>query len=165
MNFRSWQILSVGVGARSRKHRVIFCPTQLMLVADIFLNNAAKPDTEVNSYGNRKIVLLEFLHFRGVVHNKNRVDRLQAQYFSVCSTFRILHLNTIQAAMTVAIVGLWLAYFILVFTFPVLFEHLKENTFYIYAGICAVGFLFVLMRIKETKGKNLEEMEQTISMH
>jgi sugar porter (SP) family MFS transporter len=69
------------------------------------------------------------------------------------------------AAITIAIVCLWLAYFILVFTFPVLFEHLKENTFYIYAAICAAGFLFTLLRIKETKGKNLEEVEQAISMH
>lgn len=69
------------------------------------------------------------------------------------------------AAITVAVVSLWLAYFILVFTFPVLFEHLKEHTFYIYAGICGAGFLFVLLRIKETKGKNLEEMEQAVAMH
>jgi len=52
-----------------------------------------------------------------------------------------------------------------VFTFPVLFEHLKENTFYIYAGICAAGFVFAWVRIKETKGKNLEEVEQSVAMH
>jgi len=69
------------------------------------------------------------------------------------------------AAITIAVVSLWLAYFILVFTFPVLFERMKENTFYIYAGICAAGFLFVLLRIKETKGKNLEDVEQAIAMH
>jgi sugar porter (SP) family MFS transporter len=69
------------------------------------------------------------------------------------------------AAITIAVVSLWLAYFVLVFTFPILFEHLKERTFYIYAGICAAGFLFVLLRIKETKGKSLEEVEQAISMH
>lgn len=68
-------------------------------------------------------------------------------------------------AITMAVVSLWLAYFILVFTFPVLFEYLKENTFYIYALICAAGFLFVLFRIKETKGKTLEEVEQAMSMH
>jgi sugar porter (SP) family MFS transporter len=69
------------------------------------------------------------------------------------------------AAITIAVVCLWLAYFILVFTFPPLFERLKENTFYIYSVICAAGFLFALFRIKETKGKNLEEMDQAISMH
>jgi len=69
------------------------------------------------------------------------------------------------AAITIAVISLWLAYFILVFTFPVLFEHLKENTFYIYAGICAAGFVFAWVRIKETKGKNLEEVEQPMAMH
>ena len=69
------------------------------------------------------------------------------------------------AAITIAVVSLWLAYFILVFTFPPLFERLKENTFYIYAVICAAGFLFTLFRIKETKGKNLEDVEQAVSMH
>ena len=69
------------------------------------------------------------------------------------------------AAITIAVVCLWLAYFILVFTFPPLFERLKENTFYIYAAICAAGFIFALFRIKETKGKNLEEVEQAITMH
>jgi len=43
--------------------------------------------------------------------------------------------------------------------FP-MFEHLKENTFYIYAGICAVGFVFAWVRIKETKGKNLATFPQ-----
>jgi len=70
----------------------------------------------------------------------------------------------LAAAITVAVVSLWLAYFILVFSFPVLFEYLKEYTFYICAGIRAAGF-FVLFRIKETKGKNLEEMEQAVPMH
>jgi len=66
------------------------------------------------------------------------------------------------AAITIAIISLWLAYFILVFTFPIIFERLKENTFYIYAAICAAGFLFALLRIKETKGKDLEEVEQVV---
>jgi sugar porter (SP) family MFS transporter len=70
-----------------------------------------------------------------------------------------------SAAITVAVVSLWLAYFILVFTFPILFEHMKENTFYIYAGICAIGFAFVLFTIKETKGKTLEEVEQSMFIH
>ena len=52
----------------------------------------------------------------------------------------------------------------LVFTFRILFEHMKENTFYIYAGICAAGFVFACVRIKGTKGKNLEEVEQSMAI-
>ena len=63
-----------------------------------------------------------------------------------------------ERAMVVSIVGLWAAYFILVFSFPVLFEQLKDHTFYIYAAICGLGFFFILFKVKETKGKTLEEM-------
>ncbi|HVW97224.1 MAG TPA: sugar porter family MFS transporter [Mucilaginibacter sp.] len=69
-------------------------------------------------------------------------------------------------ASSVAIVSLWLAYFILVFTFPVLAENLGTyGPFYLYAGICFAGFLFILFRVKETKGKTLEELEQTFAGH
>ncbi|MGN6507825.1 MAG: sugar porter family MFS transporter, partial [Chitinophaga sp.] len=47
-------------------------------------------------------------------------------------------------ASSVAIVSLWGAYFILVFTFPILAESLGTyGPFYLYAGICFLGFLFV----------------------
>ena len=70
-----------------------------------------------------------------------------------------------DAGISVAVIGLWVAYFILVFTFPVLFEHLKDNTFYIYAGVCTLGFLFVLFKVQETKGKTLEELDQNLIRH
>lgn len=69
------------------------------------------------------------------------------------------------AATSIAVISLWLAYFILVFTFPILFNHLKDSTFYIYAGICLLGFFFVWFKIRETKGKTLEELEGVIAGH
>ncbi|MDB5135650.1 MAG: transporter [Mucilaginibacter sp.] len=69
------------------------------------------------------------------------------------------------AAISIAVISLWGAYFILVFTFPVLFEKFKENTFYIYAVICSIGFLFVWYKVKETKGQTLEEVELTMLGH
>lgn len=69
-------------------------------------------------------------------------------------------------ASSVAIVALWGAYFILVFTFPILAEKLGTyGPFYLYAGICAFGFLFVKGRVRETKGKTLEELEQDLIRH
>jgi len=62
-------------------------------------------------------------------------------------------------ATSIAVLSLWAAYFILVFTFPILFEKLKDKSFYIYSGICALGFFFVLIKVRETKGKTLEELE------
>lgn len=70
------------------------------------------------------------------------------------------------AASSVAIVSLWVAYFILVFTFPILAEKLGTfGPFYLYAVICLVGFLFVKKRVKETKGQTLEELEDQIIGH
>jgi sugar porter (SP) family MFS transporter len=70
-----------------------------------------------------------------------------------------------SVATTIAVLSLWAAYFILVFTFPILFDKLQDNTFYIYAGVCVLGFLFILFKVKETKGKTLEEMEGFFSAH
>ena len=64
-----------------------------------------------------------------------------------------------SAALTIAVLSLWTAYFILVFTFPILFDQLKDSTFYIYSGICILGFIFIWFKIKETKGQTLEELE------
>ncbi|RYD70629.1 MAG: MFS transporter, partial [Sphingobacteriales bacterium] len=69
-------------------------------------------------------------------------------------------------ASSVAIVSLWGAYFILVFTFPILAEKLGTyGPFYLYAVICFFGFLFVLKKVRETKGKTLEELENTFVGH
>lgn len=69
-------------------------------------------------------------------------------------------------ASSVAIVSLWGAYFILVFTFPILAEKLDTyGPFYLYAGICLIGFLFVKRKVKETKGRTLEELEQDLIRH
>ena len=68
-----------------------------------------------------------------------------------------------SAATTVAVVSLWAAYFILVFTFPILFKRMGDDTFYIYSGVCLLGFLFIWMAVKETKGKTLEELEEVMT--
>jgi MFS transporter, SP family, xylose:H+ symportor len=70
------------------------------------------------------------------------------------------------AATSVAVVSLWLSYALLVFTFPILASKLGTYTpFYIYSGICLVGFLFVLVKVKETKGKTLEQMDGNFIGH
>ena len=71
-----------------------------------------------------------------------------------------------SAAISIAVVCLWAAYFILTFTFPVLAKQIgMHNTFYIYSVICVIGFVFVWFKIKETKGKTLEELETVFSPH
>jgi len=69
-------------------------------------------------------------------------------------------------ASSMAIVSLWIAYFILVFTFPILASKLGTyGPFYLYAGICLLGFIFILFKVKETKGKTLEELEGVMTGH
>ncbi|MGH9435593.1 MAG: sugar porter family MFS transporter [Terriglobia bacterium] len=63
-------------------------------------------------------------------------------------------------AMSVAVTSLWIASFILTYTFPLLNKSLgSAGTFWVYASICVVGFLFIKRRLPETKGKTLEEIE------
>jgi len=66
-------------------------------------------------------------------------------------------------AISIATVSLWLAYSILVFTFPIIIESLGESVpFIIYAGICILGFLFIKTKLVETKGKTLENVEKEL---
>ena len=65
--------------------------------------------------------------------------------------------------MSVSVVALWVGNFALSLTFPVLYENLGlARCFWLYAGICFVGFLFILMRLPETRGKTLEEIEKEL---
>lgn len=67
------------------------------------------------------------------------------------------------AAMALSTFFLWVACFILTYTFPILNEWLKASgTFWIYGGICLLGFFFIRARLPETKGKSLEEIEREI---
>lgn len=69
-------------------------------------------------------------------------------------------------ASSVAIVCLWAAYFVLVFTFPILADILGTyGPFYLYAIICLAGFIFIKKRVKETKGQTLEELENNFVAH
>ena len=65
------------------------------------------------------------------------------------------------AAMAIATTALWIACFVLTYTFPILNKLLNASgTFWLYGVICFSGFLFILKRLPETKGKSLEEIEK-----
>jgi sugar porter (SP) family MFS transporter len=67
------------------------------------------------------------------------------------------------AAMSLAVTALWIACFILTYTFPVLNSTLGSyGTFWLYAGICVVGFFFILWKLPETKAKSLEQIEKEL---
>ena len=67
-------------------------------------------------------------------------------------------------AMSIAVGCLWIACFILTYTFPILKNLLGvDKTFWIYAAICAVGFVALWARLPETKGKSLEQIEKDLA--
>jgi sugar porter (SP) family MFS transporter len=64
-------------------------------------------------------------------------------------------------AMGVATVALWVACFVVSQTVPWMFERLGQApTFWGYALMCLVSFVFVALFVPETKGKTLEEIER-----
>jgi len=66
-------------------------------------------------------------------------------------------------AISVAVSSLWIACFLLTYTFPRLERSIGTgNTFWIYAAICAVGFVFIRAFVPETKGKSLEDIERQL---
>jgi MFS transporter, SP family, arabinose:H+ symporter len=67
------------------------------------------------------------------------------------------------AAMSVSVFALWTACFVLTYTYPLLAEGIgTANTFWVYAVICAAGFVFTLRNLPETKGKTLEQIEKEL---
>lgn len=64
-------------------------------------------------------------------------------------------------AMSIATVFLWGACFAVSQTFPVLMDLLSERIFLVYAGVCLFSFSFIWSFVPETKGKSLEEIEES----
>jgi SP family xylose:H+ symportor-like MFS transporter len=67
-------------------------------------------------------------------------------------------------AVSISVSALWIASFVLTFTFPILNRVLgSAGTFWTYAGICFAGFLLVFLCVPETKGKTLEQIERDLT--
>jgi SP family arabinose:H+ symporter-like MFS transporter len=69
--------------------------------------------------------------------------------------------NRIRAlAMSLSTFALWLADFAISYSFPIMTAHFSTSiTLGIYAGFCAIAFIYMIVNIPETKGKSLEEIE------
>ena len=66
-------------------------------------------------------------------------------------------------ATSIAVLAMWIANFILALTFPSLNAGLgPAMTFWIYAGICLAGTVFIAFLVPETKGKTLEQIEREL---
>jgi len=66
--------------------------------------------------------------------------------------------------MSVAVFALWLGCTTLTFSFPLLNAGVgAAGTFWIYAAICGLGFLFIQRALPETRGSTLEEIERRLA--
>ena len=67
------------------------------------------------------------------------------------------------AAMSIAVISLWLACTALTLTFPYLKNALgAHGVFWLYGIVCVIGFFVVWTKLPETKGKSLEDIERQL---
>lgn len=67
-------------------------------------------------------------------------------------------------AMSLGTLALWIACFLLTYTFPLLNAGLgAAGSFLLYGVICAFGYLYILRHVPETKGVTLEALEEQLA--
>lgn len=74
--------------------------------------------------------------------------------------------RTRASAVSVSVATLWVASFLLTYTFPLLNRTAgTSGAFLIYGAICFAGALFIFAAVAETKGQSLESMEKANAGH
>lgn len=64
-------------------------------------------------------------------------------------------------AMAVSTFSLWVACFVLTYTFPLLNSGLGAyGTFWLYGIICILGFVFIKIKLPETKGNHWKALRK-----
>ena len=67
-------------------------------------------------------------------------------------------------AMGMSVIALWVGYFILTYTFPIMRDTVGTAvTFWIYSAFLFIAFLVMLFALPETKGKSLEQIERELT--
>jgi MFS family permease len=67
------------------------------------------------------------------------------------------------AAMSIAVLSLWIACTVVTWMFPYLLKMLgAHGSFWTFGGICVVGFIVIFKKLPETKGKTLENIEREL---
>jgi MFS transporter, SP family, arabinose:H+ symporter len=63
-------------------------------------------------------------------------------------------------ALSVATLALWIADFMVTYTFPVMTKNLgTSSTLFAYAALCVIAFIYMWFNVRETRGRSLEEIE------
>jgi len=67
-------------------------------------------------------------------------------------------------AMSLGTLALWIACFLLTYTFPLLNASLgASGSFLLYGIICAIGWIYIQRTVPETKGVTLEALEEQLT--
>jgi len=75
----------------------------------------------------------------------------------------IFPLHVKGAAGSLVVLVNWLGAWIVSYTFNFLMSWSSTGTFLVYSGVCALSVLFVARIVPETKGKTLEEIQNSIN--
>jgi len=62
-------------------------------------------------------------------------------------------------AVSIATSALWISSFLLIYTFPFIQKLGISWAFWVYSGLLIIGFVVIKMKLVETKGKSLEQIE------
>jgi SP family sugar porter-like MFS transporter len=62
-------------------------------------------------------------------------------------------------AVSLATSALWISSFFLIYTFPFIQKLGISWAFWVYSGLLIIGFIVIKMKLVETKGKSLEQIE------
>ncbi|GKV49215.1 hypothetical protein SLEP1_g55977 [Rubroshorea leprosula] len=68
----------------------------------------------------------------------------------------------VSAGSLVTLVS-WFGSWVTAYTFTFLFDWSSAGTFFIFAGICAAGTFFIAKLVPETKGRALEEIQNSMT--
>ncbi|XWS58250.1 hypothetical protein CRYUN_Cryun08bG0017900 [Craigia yunnanensis] len=74
----------------------------------------------------------------------------------------IFPINIKGAAGSLVILVSWIGSWVISYTYSALFEWSSVGTFFIYGCICAAGIVFIAILVPETKGRTLEEIQESL---
>ncbi|KAJ0079056.1 hypothetical protein Patl1_22793 [Pistacia atlantica] len=74
----------------------------------------------------------------------------------------IFPINIKGPAGSLVVLVSWLGSWIVSYTFVYVFDWSQSGIFFIYGGVCALGVLFIAKLVPETKGRTLEEIQESM---
>ncbi|KAJ0078899.1 hypothetical protein Patl1_22728 [Pistacia atlantica] len=74
----------------------------------------------------------------------------------------IFPINIKGPAGSLVVLFSWIGSWLVSYTFVYLFDWSQSGIFFIYGGVCALGVLFIAKLVPETKGRALEEIQESM---